>query len=91
MDMILLQFQYSEFISKLFTAGDNIFKSFDVELKGDFSFPRHQGSMFAFSKTFPVGGFLTMNFGRIFKKNFNDEPFDIFIPIHYIFFSRKHI
>lgn len=81
MNMILLQFQYSEFISKLFTVGDNIFKSFDVELKGDFSFPRQQGAMFAFSKTFPVGGFLTMNFGRIISLNFNDEPFEIFILV----------
>lgn len=81
MNMILLQFQYSEFISKLFTVGDNIFKSFDVELKGDFSFPRQQGTMFAFSKTFPVGGFLTMNFGRIISLNFNDEPFEIFILV----------
>lgn len=79
MNMILLQ--YSEFISKLFTVGDNIFKSFDVELKGDFSFPRQQGTLFAFSKTFPVGGFLTMNFGRIISLNFNDEPFEIFIHV----------
>lgn len=65
----------------MFTAGDSIFKSFDVELKGDFSFPRQQGTLFAFSKTFPVGGFLTMNFGMIFL-NFIDELFDIFIPLN---------
>lgn len=56
-------FQYSEFISKLFTDGESIFKSFEVELKGDFSFPRQQGKLFSFSVTFPVGGILTMNFG----------------------------
>ncbi|XP_062582876.1 uncharacterized protein LOC134244633, partial [Saccostrea cucullata] len=54
---------YSEFISKLFTDGARIFKNFEVYLKEDFSFPRQHGSFFSFSKTFLVGGFITVNFG----------------------------
>nr|XP_022295052.1 uncharacterized protein LOC111105175 [Crassostrea virginica] len=54
---------YSEFISKLFADGNSIFKSFDMEIMGDFSFPRQHGTLFEFGKTIPVGGFLMMNFG----------------------------
>lgn len=63
---ILLAFQYSEFISKIFSEAASIFKSFDVELKGDFSFPRQQGKLFAISIPFPVGGFMTIEFSMIF-------------------------
>ena len=67
-------FQYSEFISKLFADGDSIFKSFDVELKGDFSFPRQHGKLVDFNKIFPVGSFLTMSFGTLqWEKTIHSE------------------
>lgn len=58
-------FQYSEFISKLFSEAASIFSSFDVVLKGDFSFPRQQGLLFAVSIPIPVAGLLIIDFSMI--------------------------
>lgn len=60
------QFQYSEFITKLFSDPASIFQNFDLELKGDFSFPRQQGKLFELRRIVPVGGFIMMNFGIFF-------------------------
>lgn len=62
----MLLFQYSEFISKLFSEAASIFTSFDVVLKGDFSFPRQQGLLFAVSIPIPVAGLLIIDFSMIF-------------------------
>ncbi|KAJ8321022.1 hypothetical protein KUTeg_002609 [Tegillarca granosa] len=39
------------------------FKSFDLELKGDFSFPRTNIELFKYSQFFLVGGLVPMTFG----------------------------
>lgn len=62
---IQMLFQYSEFISKIFSEAASIFSSFDVVLKGDFSFPRQQGLLFAVSIPIPVAGLLIIDFSMI--------------------------
>lgn len=65
-NLFFFQFQYSEFITKLFSDPASIFQNFDLELKGDFSFPRQQGKLFELRRIVPVGGFIMMNFGIFF-------------------------
>lgn len=62
-NFFFFQFQYSEFITKLFSDPASIFQNFDLELKGDFSFPRQQGKLFELRHIVQVGGFILMNFG----------------------------
>ncbi|CAG2251012.1 unnamed protein product [Mytilus edulis] len=53
---------YSEFLSKLLSNGDEVFKSFDFTLKGDFSFPKQDVDLFKYSIHMLVGGILPMQF-----------------------------
>ncbi|VDH98959.1 Hypothetical predicted protein [Mytilus galloprovincialis] len=53
---------YSEFLTKLLTNGDEVFKSFDFTLGGDFSFPKQDITLFSYSVNMLVGGLIPMQF-----------------------------
>ncbi|KAK3101942.1 hypothetical protein FSP39_007535 [Pinctada imbricata] len=53
---------YSDFIEKIFDDPEDIFKSFDLSVKGDFSFPRVEIILFSYSQFFMVGGLVPMTF-----------------------------
>lgn len=65
----IFQFQYSEFLSKLLSNGDEVFKSFDFTLKGDFSFPKQDVDLFKYSIHMLVGGILPMQFCKLSHVN----------------------
>ncbi|XP_076085326.1 uncharacterized protein LOC143056125 [Mytilus galloprovincialis] len=52
----------SEFLTKLLNNGDDVFKSFDFTLKGDFSFPQQDVELFSYSINMLVGGIIPMQF-----------------------------
>ena len=64
-NIILNVFQYAEVMQKI-TQGDfkNAFKSFEITLKGTFEFPRKDVRLFNRSKDFPIGGYITVIFGK---------------------------
>ncbi|XP_062596534.1 uncharacterized protein LOC134257978, partial [Saccostrea cucullata] len=54
---------YSEILNKILTNGTSIFKSLDLRIEGDFSFPRHTNTLFHYQTSIPLGGLLTLSFG----------------------------
>ncbi|KAK3101936.1 hypothetical protein FSP39_007496 [Pinctada imbricata] len=53
---------YSDFMEKIFDSAEDAFKSFDLSLKGDFSFPRVNIKLFEYSQLFLVGGLVPIQF-----------------------------
>lgn len=64
--MRLFFFQLTEFIDVLMNGQiANILQSFDVPLKGDFSFPKQSVNFFPpLHLQYPLGGFIIMTFGK---------------------------
>ena len=43
---------------------ESIFKMFDLTIRGSFNFPRKDVKFFEYFQIFPLGGFITLVFGK---------------------------